>query len=800
MWGRGVSRGGITFVLLAAAALALPTLEGAEAAPRACVKSCWRPAQVVSWQLQLRGDLPSRPVARIYDVDGFAVGRRRVARLRNAGAKTICHFSAGIWERDRPDSDAFPRTLLGRRTGRPGERWLDIRRLRLRPLMLARLERCSSKGFDAVDPADLDGYRHRTGFALTRASQLRYNRWLANAAHGLGLSVGLRDDLRDAGQLVAYFDFALEETCFARGNCSGLNPFIEDGKAAFDVEYELERSSFCPSARAQGINAIRKRRTLGTFREPCAPVVSISSAPSDPSGPSATFGFLASPDAARLKCSLDGAAFALCGNPVSFGSLADGTHTVSVRAEDLGGAAGEPASYTWTVDAIPPAVSLVGPPDFAPDTRATFTFSADDPAAAFECRLDNAPYTSCASPARPAVTTAGPHVFRVRATDAVGNRSDPATHTWTVADAGRIRPWAPQFSSGGKLEATEAEALAEAQTFDLLIAHRNAFPAWLDEMSAANPDLLTLVYMNCTFTYRADFPESAYSHDADGNRIFPFEWPDTFLLDPTSPFARSFQVDRAEWLMRESGYDGLFLDVTGLGPLSPGYVSGLPIDPSTGVVWEPADWLAAVADLESEIKPVVAPAPIVTNGLKSGPAYFDPDAPRGDTIFGPDIMGSVAESFLRHSSSSLSTYPSETAWRQNVDMLVDVGAKGASVLAQTKTYADGTTAQKDAWLTFTVASYLLGNDGRAFLNFTYEKGDWTQDRAMYHLDLGPATGPYHAGGGVYQRDFVRGKALVNPGSASVTVAVGPGYTELDGTAVETVTLAAHSARILRRAE
>jgi hypothetical protein len=51
--------------------------------------------------------------------------------------------------------------------GWPGERWLDIRRIDLlAPLIGQRLELCRIKGFDAVEPDNIDGYTNDTGFSL----------------------------------------------------------------------------------------------------------------------------------------------------------------------------------------------------------------------------------------------------------------------------------------------------------------------------------------------------------------------------------------------------------------------------------------------------------------------------------------------------------------------------------------------------------------------------------------------------------------------------------------------------------
>jgi len=71
--------------------------------------------------------------------------------------------------------------------GWAGEKWLDIRQIStLAPIMRARLDLCKQKGFDAVEPDNIDGYTNATGFPLTAQDQLDYNIWLANEAHARG--------------------------------------------------------------------------------------------------------------------------------------------------------------------------------------------------------------------------------------------------------------------------------------------------------------------------------------------------------------------------------------------------------------------------------------------------------------------------------------------------------------------------------------------------------------------------------------------------------------------------------------
>jgi hypothetical protein len=155
-------------------------------------------------------------------------------------------------------------------SGWPDERWLDIRRLDvLGPIMEKRLDLCRAKGFDGVEPDNVDGYSNGTGFPLSAADQLAYNRFLVSAAHARGLSIGLKNDLDQVAELQPIYDWALNEECFANSECQLLQPFVQAGKAVFNVEYGLDPASFCPQARAMGFMSMRKELALDAARTPC---------------------------------------------------------------------------------------------------------------------------------------------------------------------------------------------------------------------------------------------------------------------------------------------------------------------------------------------------------------------------------------------------------------------------------------------------------------------------------------------------------------------------------------------------
>ena len=240
-------------------------------APVLAARAWWRPQPGTSWQWQLSGAIDTSVDARMYDIDLVETPRATINRLHRDGRVVICYFSAGSWENWRPDRDRFPPSVLGKPlAGWPGERWLDIRRLDiLAPIMEARLDLAVDKGCDGVEPDNVDGFANDTGFPLRGLDQLRYNRWLAQAAHRRGLSVGLKNDLDQVGALVDDFDWALNEQCFQYDECDRLTPFIQRGKAVFGVEYQGDPSVFCPKANRMNLDWLRKNLNLDGWRIPC---------------------------------------------------------------------------------------------------------------------------------------------------------------------------------------------------------------------------------------------------------------------------------------------------------------------------------------------------------------------------------------------------------------------------------------------------------------------------------------------------------------------------------------------------
>ncbi len=167
-----------------------------------------------------------------------------------------------------------------------------------------------------------------------------------------------------------------------------------------------------------------------------APETTIQTAEPNPTrDTTGDFVFTSDDNTATFECRVDGAAFATCLATFTTAALADGSHTIEVRARDSSlNADPTPASYTWTVDTDPPDTTIpTAEPNPTTDVTGEFGFASDEVGATFECRVDGAAFAACPASLTTAALAAGAHTIEVRATDGAGNvDATPASYTWTV--------------------------------------------------------------------------------------------------------------------------------------------------------------------------------------------------------------------------------------------------------------------------------------------------------------------------------------------------------------------------------
>ncbi len=208
--------------------------------------------------------------ADIIDIDAFSATPELVANLKAQGKTVIAYLSVGSVESYRPDANDFPQRIIGNQyDGYPDERWLDIRQIEvLAPIMEARIHMIKSKGFDGIEPDNMNGYQNNTGFNISEEDAIAYSRWLIEQAHSQGLSIGQKNSEELIPILYDEFDWILSEDAFVDDFYEELAPFINSGKAVFLVEYtdRISLGDFqmqvCPDAITRNYSAVLKNRDL----------------------------------------------------------------------------------------------------------------------------------------------------------------------------------------------------------------------------------------------------------------------------------------------------------------------------------------------------------------------------------------------------------------------------------------------------------------------------------------------------------------------------------------------------------
>jgi hypothetical protein len=227
-----------------------------------------------SFDYQLGGAFPPPPGTQIVTRD------RTESPL--GGVYSICYVNAFQtqpselkWWRARH------RSLLLRRQGRevqdpgwPGEVLLDTSSARRRAGILKVVGRwidgCARKGFQAVEPDNLDTWTRSKG-RLTSSDNFALARRLIARAHRAGLAIGQKNAAEKAqsGRRLG-FDFAVAESCQVYDECDAYTDAY--GAEVLEVEYADEggESNFEAACQARGasISINYRDRDLRTAGDP----------------------------------------------------------------------------------------------------------------------------------------------------------------------------------------------------------------------------------------------------------------------------------------------------------------------------------------------------------------------------------------------------------------------------------------------------------------------------------------------------------------------------------------------------
>jgi hypothetical protein len=130
-----------------------------------------------------------------------------------------------------------------------------------------------------------------------------------------------------------------------------------DGAQLQNCESPVEFSGLAPGTHSFEVSAKEEDGGTSTATRQWkiiteAPSPAITTAPpatTETTNATFLFGSVLGGEISGYECSLDGSAFGACASPQSFGGLAPGAHSFSVRANDEAGNTSAPTTYHWTV-------------------------------------------------------------------------------------------------------------------------------------------------------------------------------------------------------------------------------------------------------------------------------------------------------------------------------------------------------------------------------------------------------------------------------------------------------------------
>jgi hypothetical protein len=224
-----------------------------------------------TWHWQLQGYINPNLDVDIYNIDLFDSSIDLIKTLHNRGKKVICYISAGTYESWREDSNEFDPKVIGKKMDGWDEQWLNIKAANVKSIMKKRIALARYKKCDAVEVDNVDAFEHDNSFNLSYNDQINYNIFLANTAHKLGLSIGLKNDLSQLKELEPYFDFLINEECHEQKECHKLKSFSQAGKAILNAEYHNRHhiKTICQEAYKLKISTIFANIALNKRTKAC---------------------------------------------------------------------------------------------------------------------------------------------------------------------------------------------------------------------------------------------------------------------------------------------------------------------------------------------------------------------------------------------------------------------------------------------------------------------------------------------------------------------------------------------------
>jgi len=356
----------------------------------------------------------------------------------------------------------------------------------------------------------------------------------------------------------------------------------------------------------------------------------------------------------------------------------------------------------------------------------------------------------------------------------------------------------------GNSGATQADAVAAARMSDVVSGLAVQLHKFGSAMRQANPGVALYVYVNGELAQSKDcptFPASWYLYSKSGAKVksgtngncamYPLS---TQGWNGYKGWIDYVQHQCADGLRTAPLANGCFVDQIS-SALNSGFATALPVDPATRALYRASTWMGQMGQIGQRIQSFTGKS-VVGNSYEGGARYWGVPT---NIVNGYGISGFESEHFL---NANQTQWTQVAYWMQNVNMMIDGQAHGKGVEVG---FTDAPATNEEIWRQYVVASYLLGNNGHAWMAFSSaSKHTYTDPSALYKLPIGSpsqtasSVSGYQIRPGVFLRRFTSGVAIVNLSGSSTTVSLGGTYRDVGGKTYSSITLASARGIVLSR--
>jgi hypothetical protein len=369
-----------------------------------------------------------------------------------------------------------------------------------------------------------------------------------------------------------------------------------------------------------------------------------------------------------------------------------------------------------------------------------------------------------------------------KATTATASRATASSTSTEAPASSPILLYAQDWNSYPSTRTTAAWQEA-AITHQVLVGTPGpVYGDMVAQLHAWNPELKVLVYdlgpytQSGTSEYEtlmAEHPDY-FARDAAGNLITVKAasgspaFAQNTLMDEGNPGWQAVEAQRVAANIAKYGFDGAYIDSMGPGVFS-GTTTGVPMDPTTGQAYTKAEWMAAGGQALDVIQAAIGSKYLFSTGLVNGVAFTQETHYLSEST----ANGFQTDSWMRVADGSLTQWPSASLLAADLAMVQSLNAQGKAFYAWTKVWTSATPAQESAWETYSLAAYLLVDNGVSDY-YTFDT-PFNSDRTTIFYpnelaSLGAPLGSFTLTGGVYSRSFQNGSVTLNTetDAASIT--------------------------------